>query len=133
MQIRFLMKMESEKKKRKTRVKVVATATVLSLFFAGAHLMQEMDFLNHCLVKRTRFPHTSAEKAWSKFHHACQINLTTMSTATGLNSKTCFHICLKTFDKLIHEHLGFIVTRNHTQRTRYFTLHWRLHSSKIAK
>ena len=33
--------------------------------------LQHMGFLDQCLVPRTKFANSSAEKAWSKFHAAC--------------------------------------------------------------
>ena len=72
-------------------------------------------FLDECLVPRTKFANSSAEKAWSKFHAACFEQIPGTAKNLKLSSDVSYHVCLKILQK--HVHLNYCSTQSTTSKT----------------
>ena len=75
--------------------------------------MQKLAFLNQCLVPKTKFIHSSREKAWTKYHAACMENLPLVADLTG-STKSAAWLCLSGFKELVE--LNYPLTSSSTER-----------------
>ncbi|XP_070175007.1 uncharacterized protein [Littorina saxatilis] len=63
-------------------------------------ILETTTFMFNCLGKRTKFPTTAREKAWSAFHVAYQQNMLSIKAVTG-SAQASMWLCFHLFELLL--------------------------------